>query len=102
MVGADRWGVHPLRRAHTRLFAQSLSQRFNAGLFPLETVIRQLAPVAGEPQTARYFFVIFGGKSQRSLPFREERSTSTSATPALDNLSDAPVSAEIVLVKSGS
>src|SRR6266576_6361134 len=48
------------------------------------------------------FLAIFGGKSQSSLPLREERSTSTSATPALDNLSDAPVSAEIVLVKSGS
>src|SRR5438876_12304415 len=101
MVGTDRWGVHPLRRAHTRLFAQSLSQRFNAGLFPLETVIRQLAPVAGEPQTARYFFANFGGTSQSSLPFREQRSTSTSATPAFGNLSDPPVSPEIVWVKSG-
>src|SRR5437660_4883158 len=50
----------------------------------------------------RYLLAILGGKSQSSLPFREGRSTSTSATPPFESLSDAPVKAAIVLVKSGS
>src|SRR6266550_1392021 len=50
----------------------------------------------------RYFLAILGGKSQSSLPFRDGRSTSTSATPPFESLSDAPVKAAIVLVKSGS
>src|SRR5205823_3664066 len=49
-----------------------------------------------------YFFPIFGGKSQRSFPCSDSGSTSTSATPALESLSDAPVNPEITLVKSGS
>ena len=50
----------------------------------------------------RYLLAILGAKSQSSLPFREGRSTSTSATPPFESLSDAPVKAAIVLVKSGS
>src|SRR6266516_4264014 len=50
-----------------------------------------------------YFLPIFGGKSQRSFPTSSDSgSTSTSATPALESLSDAPVNPEITLVKSGS
>src|SRR4029077_8443492 len=49
-----------------------------------------------------YFLPIFGGKSQRSFPSSDSGSTSTSATPALESLSDAPVNPEITLVKSGS
>src|SRR6266513_4732832 len=49
-----------------------------------------------------YFFPIFGGKSQRSFAFSDSGSTSTSATPALESLSDAPVKPEMTLVKSGS
>src|SRR6266511_1012199 len=54
------------------------------------------------PIPPSYFLPIFGGKSQRSFPSSDSGSTSTSATPALDSLSDAPVSPEITLVKSGS
>src|SRR6266496_2856601 len=49
-----------------------------------------------------YFLPIFGGKSQRSFASSDSGSTSTSATPALESLSDAPVKPEMTLVKSGS
>src|SRR4029450_1778067 len=49
-----------------------------------------------------YFLPIFGGKSQRSFPSSDSGSTSTSATPDLESLSDAPVNREMTLVKSGS
>src|SRR6266550_1084713 len=50
----------------------------------------------------RYLLATLGGKSQSSLPFRDGRSTSTNAAPPFESLSDAPVRAAIVLVKSGS
>src|SRR6266498_1142943 len=54
------------------------------------------------PIPPSYFLPIFGGKSQRSFPSSDSGSTSTSATPALESLSDAPVNPKITLVKSGS
>src|SRR5581483_241749 len=75
-----------------------------AGILPAKKVsTRRDARLPSQARCLCYYFLpIFAGKSQRSFPSSDSGSTSTSATPALDSLSDAPVNPEITLVKSGS
>src|SRR5436190_11760731 len=74
-----------------------------AGFLLLTDAGHNLSARSSDPLASpAYFLPIFGGRSQRSFPSSDSGSKSTSATPALASLSDAPVNPEITFVKSGS